>query len=116
MTGRRPRGALLSGGVDIDRILLTREQFYTDKIRPAPRVTATAIGPRKRTVTLSPRDALPTTTGHRDGVLGPAGCRCRAPYPGRRVPIVRSLADSRGIWARLGRRRIAIVGGGSGRA
>src|ERR1700709_799392 len=50
---------LLSGGVDIDRIYLKREQFYTDKnIDLRLEVTATAIDRAKRTVVLSTGEIL----------------------------------------------------------
>ncbi len=104
---------LLSGGVDIDRIYLKREQFYTDKnIDLRLEVTATAIDRAKRTVTLSTGEALSY-----DKLVIATGARPRRlQVPGADLDGVfylRSLADSRAIAARLGPgKKLAIVGGG----
>ena len=49
MTGRPLSKELLSGGIDIDRIFLKREQFYIDKNdRPAPRHAGHRDRPARR--------------------------------------------------------------------
>ncbi len=104
---------LLSGGVDIDRIYLKREQFYTDKhIDLRLEVTATAIDRAKRTVTLSTGEALSydklvIATGARPRKLQAPGADLDGVF------YLRSLADSQAIAARLGPgKRLAIIGGG----
>ena len=104
---------LLSGGVDIDRIYLKREQFYADKnIDLRLEVTATAIDRAKRTVALSTGETLSY-----DKLVIATGARARRlQVPGADLDGVfylRSLADSRAIGARLGPgKKLAIVGGG----
>jgi 3-phenylpropionate/trans-cinnamate dioxygenase ferredoxin reductase subunit len=104
---------LLSGGIDIDRVYLKREQFYADKnIDLRLEVTATAIDRAKRTVTLSsgetlPYDKLVIATGARPRKLQVPGADLDGVF------YLRSLADSLAIGARLGPgKRLAIIGGG----
>ncbi|HTJ63686.1 MAG TPA: FAD-dependent oxidoreductase [Alphaproteobacteria bacterium] len=104
---------LLSGGIELDRIFLKREQFYADKaIDLRLDTTATAIDAAKRTVTLSTGEALSY-----DKLVIATGARARRlQVPGADLDGVfylRSLADSHAIGARLGPgKRLAIVGGG----
>jgi len=104
---------LLSGGVDIDRIYLKRDQFYADKnIDLRLEVTASAIDRSNRTVTLSTGESLSYDT-----LVIATGARARRlQVPGADLDGVfylRTLADSRAIGERLGPgKRLAIVGGG----
>lgn len=104
---------LLSGGIELDRIFLKREQFYADKVIDLRLdTTATAIDAAKRTVTLSTGEALSY-----DKLVIATGARARRlQVPGADLDGVfylRSLADSHAIGARLGPgKRLAIVGGG----
>jgi 3-phenylpropionate/trans-cinnamate dioxygenase ferredoxin reductase subunit len=104
---------LLSGGVELDRIFLKREQFYTDKkidVRLSTR--ATAVDAKARTVALSSGETL-----HYDKLVIATGARARKlTVPGADLDGVfylRSLADSQAIGARLGPgKRLLIIGGG----
>lgn len=104
---------LLSGGIDLDRVFLKREQFYTDKaIDLRLSVSAIKIDPAAKTVTLSTGEAL-----HYNTLVIATGARARRiQVPGADLDGVfylRSLADSQAIGARLGPgKKLAIVGGG----
>jgi 3-phenylpropionate/trans-cinnamate dioxygenase ferredoxin reductase subunit len=104
---------LLSGGIELERIFLKREQFYADKaIELRLGSIATAVDAAKRTVTLSTGEVLPY-----DKLVIATGARARRlQAPGADLDGVfylRSLADSQAIGARLGPgKRLAIVGGG----
>jgi 3-phenylpropionate/trans-cinnamate dioxygenase ferredoxin reductase subunit len=104
---------LLSGGIELDRIFLKRQQFYADKaIDLRLGATATAIDAAKRTVALSTGevlsyDKLVIATGARARLLRVPGADLDGVF------YLRSLADSQAISARLGPgKRLAIVGGG----
>jgi 3-phenylpropionate/trans-cinnamate dioxygenase ferredoxin reductase subunit len=104
---------LLSGGVEVDRIYLKRDQFYTDrKIELHLGTTATAIDRKAKTVALSTGESLPY-----DKLVIATGARARPlTVPGADLDGVfylRSLADSQAISARLGPgKRLLIIGGG----
>jgi 3-phenylpropionate/trans-cinnamate dioxygenase ferredoxin reductase subunit len=104
---------LLSGGVEMDRVFLKRDQFYSDKnIDLRLSATVTAIDRAARTVQL--------VTGERlayDKLVIATGARARKlQVPGANLDGVfylRTMADSHAIGARLGPgKRLAIVGGG----
>jgi 3-phenylpropionate/trans-cinnamate dioxygenase ferredoxin reductase subunit len=104
---------LLSGGVEMDRIFLKRDQFYTDKkIDLRLSTTVTAIDRAARTVTLATGETLTY-----DKVVIATGARARKlQVPGADLDGVfylRTLADSQAIGARLGPgKTLAIIGGG----
>ena len=93
---------LLSGGLDIERVFLKRDQFYTDKkIDLRLGTSVTAIDRKAHTVTLSAGESLPY-----DKLVIATGARARRlTVPGADLDGVfylRSLADSQAIGARLG--------------
>jgi 3-phenylpropionate/trans-cinnamate dioxygenase ferredoxin reductase subunit len=104
---------LLSGGIDIDRIFLKRDQFYTDKtidLRLGVRVTS--IDRQTHRVALSTGESLAY-----DKLVIATGARARRlQAPGADLEgifYLRSLADSQAIGARLGPgKKLAIIGGG----
>ena len=104
---------LLSGGLDMDRVFLKRDQFYADKkIDLRLETTATAIDRHAKTVTLATGETLAYDT-----LVIATGARARRlTVPGADLDGVfylRSLADSRAIGARLGPgKKLAIIGGG----
>jgi 3-phenylpropionate/trans-cinnamate dioxygenase ferredoxin reductase subunit len=104
---------LLSGGLDLDRVFLKRDQFYTDKkIELRLGTSVTAIDRHAKTVTLSTGETLSYDT-----LVIATGARARRlTVPGADLDGVfylRSLADSQAIGARLGPgKNLAIVGGG----
>ncbi len=104
---------LLSGGIEIERVFLKREQFYIDKhIDLRLSATVTAIDRHARTVTLATGEALSY-----DKLDIATGARARRiTVPGGDlygVFYLRSLADSQAIGARLGPgKHLAIIGGG----
>ncbi len=104
---------LLSGGMDIDRVFLKRDQFYTDKnidLRLDTRVTA--IDRKAHTIALSSGETLAygrlvIATGARPRHIQAPGADLDGVF------YLRSLADSQAIGARLGPgKRLAIIGGG----
>jgi 3-phenylpropionate/trans-cinnamate dioxygenase ferredoxin reductase subunit len=104
---------LLSGGIEMDRVFLKRDQFYTDKnIDLRLSTTAAAIDRTAKTVTLSTGETL----GYDKLVIATGARARRLTVPGADLDGVfylRSLADSQAIGARLGPgKRLAIVGGG----
>ncbi len=104
---------LLSGGLDMERVFLKRDQFYTDKkIELRLGTSVTAIDRKAKTVALSTGEIL-----HYDTLVIATGARARRlTVPGADLDGVfylRSLADSQAIGARLGPgKNLAIVGGG----
>ena len=104
---------LLSGGLDMERVFLKRDQFYTDKkIELRLGTSVTAIDRKAKTVALSTGESL-----HYDTLVIATGARARRlTVPGAELDGVfylRSLADSQAIGARLGPgKNLAIVGGG----
>jgi 3-phenylpropionate/trans-cinnamate dioxygenase ferredoxin reductase subunit len=104
---------LLSGGIEMDRVFLKREQFYTDKnIDLRLGTSATAIDRKAKTVTLSTGETLSYDT-----LVIATGARARKlTVPGADLDgifYLRSLADSQAIGARLGPgKRLAIIGAG----
>jgi 3-phenylpropionate/trans-cinnamate dioxygenase ferredoxin reductase subunit len=104
---------LLSGGVEMERIFLKRDQFYADKnIDVRLSASVTAIDRAARTVTLASCDSLSY-----DKLVIATGARARKlQVPGADLDGVfylRTLADSQAIGAQLGPgKRLAIVGGG----
>jgi 3-phenylpropionate/trans-cinnamate dioxygenase ferredoxin reductase subunit len=104
---------LLSGGLDIERVFLKRDQFYTDKnIDLRLNTSVTAIDRHAHTITLSTGEVLSY-----DKLVIATGARARRiTVPGADLDGVfylRSLADSQAIGARLGPgKNLAIIGGG----
>ena len=104
---------LLSGGTEMERIFLKREQFYADKkIDLKLGVGVTAIDRAKHSISLSNGEALTY-----DKLVIATGARPRKlQVPGAELDGVfylRTLDDSQAIGARLGPgKRLAIVGGG----
>jgi len=104
---------LLSGGIEMDRVFLKRDQFYTDKhIDIRLSTTVTGIDRHAKTVTLSTGEILIY-----DRLVIATGARARRlTVPGADVDgifYLRSLADSQAIGARLGPgKRLAIIGAG----
>ena len=104
---------LLSGGIEMDRVFLKREQFYTDKnIDIRLSTTATAVDRHARTVTISTGETLTYDT-----LVIATGARARRlTVPGADLDgifYLRSLADSQAIGARLGPgKKLAIIGAG----
>ncbi len=104
---------LLSGGVEMDRVFLKREQFYADKqIDIRLSTTVTAIDRHAKTVTLSTGETL----GYDRLVIATGARARRLTVPGADLDgifYLRSLADSQAIGARLGPgKRLAIIGAG----
>jgi 3-phenylpropionate/trans-cinnamate dioxygenase ferredoxin reductase subunit len=104
---------LLSGGLDIERVFLKRDQFYADKkIDLRLGTSVTAIDRKAHAVTLSTGESLSY-----DKLVIATGARARRlTVPGADLDGVfylRSLADSQAIGARLGPgKNLAIIGGG----
>ena len=104
---------LLSGGIEMERVFLKREQFYIDKhIDLRLGTTVTAIDRYARTVTLANGESL----GYDKLVIATGARARRITVPGADLDGVfylRSLADSQAIGARLGPdKNLAIIGGG----
>ena len=107
---------LLSGGIELERVFLKRDQFYTDKkidVRlHTTRHRHRSLPAHAKTVTLSTGETL-----NYDRLVIATGARARRlTVPGADLDGVfylRSLADSQAIGARLGLgKNLAIVGGG----
>src|ERR1700743_3122483 len=104
---------LLSGGIEMDRVFLKREQFYTDKnIDVRLSTAAPAIDRHAKTVTPPTGETLSYDT-----LVIATGARARRlTVPGADLDgifYLRSLADSQAIGARLGPgKRLAITGAG----
>jgi 3-phenylpropionate/trans-cinnamate dioxygenase ferredoxin reductase subunit len=104
---------LLSGGLELERVFLKRDQFYTDKnIDVRLGVTVTGIDRAAHRITLSTGEALAY-----DKLVIATGARARKlTIPGADLDGVfylRTLADSRAIGERLGPgKKLAIIGGG----
>ena len=104
---------LLSGGIELDRVFLKRDQFYSDKnIDLRLGVSVTAIDRADHRITLSTGEALGydklvIATGARARKLQIPGCDLDGIF------YLRTLADSRAIGERLGPgKKLAIIGGG----